>query len=300
MRGLKRFITLAPVLALGLGLGACLTNEPDPGLGGIYACVSDDDCPGTQSCLQDVCEAIELPVIEIFNPEENQPFPFDAGEDHDLMLTVKGSNFVLRSPAESSEAVPGEGYIAVFVDEQPAGRIDSGDLSGGAALPITIANTAGAHRLRIEARFNDDTAYATEGSTDRRIVWVDNDAPHVALVRPWPGDRFSVDAQPIEAEAVAFGGVSIDAPSTGEQHVHVFYDDPFPQCFADDACIQGYVGVVPNNMSNIGPVNLPSAGAGPVTLTAVLMNPDHTVFDPDPEVEGDEVFSQIQILRTND
>ena len=42
MRGLQRIITLAPALALALGLGACLTNEPDPNQGGIYACVSDE------------------------------------------------------------------------------------------------------------------------------------------------------------------------------------------------------------------------------------------------------------------
>jgi hypothetical protein len=285
---------LSVAACLALSLGACLTNIPDPELGGVYACLVDEDCPGTQSCLQKTCEAIDLPHVEILSPEDEQPLPF--GTAHDVVLSIAATDLVLRPRSQSAAAVPGEGHLVVFVDDEMVEEIDTGDLSGGVQMNITIPDTPGAHRIRVQARLNDGTDYDNTGATARNIVWVDDGRQHVALRTPWPGDKFTLDQQLVNAVAAGFNGIEIGAPKTGVQHVHVFYGDAFPACFEDPNCMAGYAGIVPSNENDFGPLNLPAAGAGMVTLTAVVMNPDHTLYHDD---MGEPVWSQIEILRSN-
>lgn len=287
--------SLAVPSLVSLAIAGCLTNTPDPTLGGIYACVEDIDCPETLSCLQQVCEAIELPKLNIVNPEDEEEYPF--GSAHTDILTVSGTNLTLRGLAASSAAVPGEGHVIVFVDEEQVAVIDSGDLSAGVQVSIEIPDTPGAHRIRVQARLNDGTDYDNETASDRTLVWVDDGREHVALLKPWPGDVFGLDSQLIEAEVATLGGISIGAPNTGTQHVHIYYDALFPACLTDPACDAGYNGVVPSNDDSFGPVLLPASAAGMVTLTAVVAEFDHTTYVDD---MGDRVFSQIQILRSDD
>jgi hypothetical protein len=282
-----------------LAVSGCLTNTPDPELGGIYACVAQDDCPGTLSCLQKVCEEIVLPHVEILNPEDGKPYTAGTGTAHAEILNVAATDFILRPRSQSNDKVLGEGHLVVFVDEAEVGMIDSGDLSAGVQMPIEIPDEPGVHRVRVQARFNDGTNYDNEDAVARTLVWVNNGKTHVALRIPWPGDTFPVEVHPINAEVAVFdpsNTVSIGPPMTGVQHVHVFYDETFPDCIDDPSCFISYEGIVPSNENTFGPVILPSAGAGPVKLTAVMMLSDHTVYR---DAEMNYVFSSIEILRTN-
>lgn len=289
------------LLALcSLALSSCLTNVPDPELGGVYACEVQEDCPGSLSCLQKVCEAIELPHIEVLNPEEGKPYAFGMGAaPHQEFLSISATNFRLRPRAESSEAVPGEGHLVVFIDQEEVAVVDSGDLSGGVQMPIEIPDVPGVHRITVQARLNDGTNYDNETATARRIIWVNDGNKHVALSLPWPGDSFPLDEQLINAEVALFDPtktISIGPPMTGKQHVHVFYDEQFPDCIEDPMCFVSYEGIVPSDDNDFGPVLLPSAGAGPVKLTAVIMISDHTLYRDENMMP---VYSSIEILRTN-
>ena len=156
-----------------LGMTACLTNVPDPAVGGIYACEVQEDCPGSLNCLAKVCEAIELPSLTIANPEEEKPYAFN-GEPLET-LNIRATNFVLRPLAESNEAVPGEGHVVVFLDGEEIATIDSGDLTGGVLMEIQIPVTVpGGHRIHAQARFNDGTNYDNPEAVARRLVWVDD------------------------------------------------------------------------------------------------------------------------------
>jgi hypothetical protein len=297
---------------VALCVSGCLTNVPEPDIGGVYACVTQEDCPGSQSCLQQTCETITLPIIKILSPEDGQAFPF--GEPHELVLSISATDLVLRPRAESNEAVPGEGHLVVWIDEVEAATIDSGDLSGGVQMAIQVADVAGAHRIRVQARLNDGTNYDNEDALVRNIIWVDDGREHVALRKPWPGDTFTLDSQTIDAEVAIMDDstIEIGPPNTGVQHVHVFYDESFPSCLDDPLCFAAYEGIVPSNEDSFGPVLLPASGAGKVKLTAFVMVSDHTLytypdplFVPDPEmpdapVPNIPIFSEIEILRSND
>ncbi|PRQ02395.1 hypothetical protein ENSA5_23220 [Enhygromyxa salina] len=286
------------LLVPALFIAGCLTNVPDPALGSTYACVDDSDCPGTQTCLQQVCEAVELPVVKIVNPEDEKPYTYtDGAAPHAEVLNLAATNLVLRELSESSEAVAGEGHLVVFVDEIEVALIDSGDLSGGVQVPIEIPDVPGVHRIRVQARLNDGTDYDNETARARNLVWVDDKRIHVALRSPWPGESFSLESQPVQATVAVLGDVSIGPPSTGLEHVHVHYGDSFPACLDDPLCVVGYVGIVPSNDDEFGPVFLPKSAAGMVTLTALIKNSDHTTYLDDME---EPVWSEIQILRTND
>ena len=286
-----------PLLSL-LFLGGCLTNTPDPAAGGIYACVEDSDCPGTQACLQQTCEAVALPVLEIFSPEDEKPYTFtNDGVDHPEVLSVNATDMVLRPLSESSEAVPGEGHLVVFIDEAEIGIIDSGDLGAGVQIEFGVPDVPGVHRIRVQARLNDGTDYDNEGGAARNLVWVDDGNEHVALRSPWPGQVFSLEAQTIDAEVAAFG-IEIGSPDDELEHVHIYYGKSFPACLdkdIDPLCEAAYSGVVSNDDS-FDPVILPDASAGMVTITALVAEFDHTSYVDD---EGNPVFSEIQVLRSN-
>lgn len=289
----QNLFALPSVLPLALLLGGCLTNVLDPEQGGVFVCVDDSECPGSQACLQQVCEAIELPDLVITNPEDGRAFPF--GEPHGMSMKVTGENLTLRALSDSKDAVPGEGHLVIFVDEVEVTKIDKGDLSAGVTVDIDIPDTPGAHRLRAQARLNNGTDYDNETASARNLVWIDNGRQHVALRSPWPGDAFGLEAQKIEAEVAVFGGISIGPPMTMKEHVHVYYGVSFPGCQDDPMCQPNWNGVVPQDENEFGPVQLPASSAVEVTLTAVVAKFDHTsYFDM-----GETVFSEIKILRSD-
>jgi hypothetical protein len=294
-----------PLIGLALSvLSGCLTNVPDPELGGVYACAVQEDCPETLSCLQQVCEAIELPQVNVFNPEDGKKYPFVEGGTVTEIISVSATNLVIRGLSESAEGVPGEGHIVIFIDEVEAGVIDSGNLSSGVQMEIEIPNTPGVHRIRAQARLNNGIDYDNETAAARRLVWVDNGRKHIALRKPWPGDEFTVEDLLIDAEVALLDPMDqivIGPPNTGNFHVHVFYDESFPACVTDNACQARYNGIVPNDETDdtnqFGPVLLPASGAGEVELTAQVMDSEHFAYFDE---LGEPVYSSITILRTDD
>ena len=299
---LRLLSSRASALALAAGFAAlgsaCLTNAPDPNAGGIYSCVDSSECPGTQSCLQGTCETITLPVVKILNPEDGDDFDYQGGGmDQTINISVNATDFILRPRSQSTEAVPGEGHLVFFLDEVEVGVIDSGDLGGGVQLQmVPLPDVPGVHRIRVQARFNDGTDYDNEGAAPRNLIWVDDGNEHIAFRSPWPGEVFSLESQQVNAEIAAFGGIVIDEPGSGEEHVHVYYDEAFPACLDDMACEDRYSGVVPSNEDIFGPVIFPESGATMVTLTALTRQSNHDRYlDPN----GLPVIAQIQVLRSN-
>lgn len=287
-----RLAALLSFVASVVCLTACPSNGPDPAL----TCESDEDCPAAQSCLQHSCLAAELPDVLLLDPEDGQPFAYgDGSTPHAQTLTISATNLVLGSMQGASEAVIGEGYLVVFVDEVEVGVIDSGDLGGGVQMDVEIPDVPGVHRIRVQARLHDGTDYDNETGAVRSLVWVDDGREHVALRRPWPNDAFSLEAQKIEAEIAVFGGLQIGRPASGLMLTHVFYDASFPACLEDPQCEHNYHGLVPSNDNEYGPVLLPESAAGTVTLTALVANSDHTTYSDD---LGDPVWSTIQIMRS--
>jgi hypothetical protein len=290
------FMSFINLLVLScVSLAGCLTNAPDPTLGGVYACSEDIDCPEGLFCLTKVCEVGELPVVQILNPEREEKYPF--GNANSDILSVSGENLILRSLSASKDAVLGEGHLVVMVDGVEVATLDEGDLSAGVLAPIQIPDAPGVHRISVQVRFNDGTNYDNETAQARRIVWVDDGREHVALRKPWPGDVYGLESQVIEAEVVTLG-IKIGPPETMDEHVHVYYDASFPGCFLEPICEVGYNGVVPSDADAFGPVLLPDSAAGDATLTAVVAQFDHTSYEDD---MGERVFSQpVKIVRRKD
>jgi hypothetical protein len=176
--------------------------------------------------------AAELPDVLLLDPEDGQPFAYgDGSTPHAQTLSISATNLVLGSMQGASEAVIGEGYLVVFVDEVEVGVIDSGDLGGGVQMDVEIPDVPGVHRIRVQARLHDGTDYDNESGAVRSLVWVDDGREHVALRRPWPNDAFSLESQKIEAEIAVFGGLQI-----GPVEVEVCTAKPprdQPQCDED-------------------------------------------------------------------
>jgi hypothetical protein len=280
-----------------LSLEACANEEV------VHTCVVQEDCPASLSCLQQVCESITLPHVQVRNPEDGLIYPWNNdGMGHTQIVDIRASDLVLRPLAESSERVLGEGHLVVFVDEVEVATIDSGDLSEGVQVEITIDDTPGVHRLRVQARLNDGTDYDNREGSVRNLMWVDDGRPHVALRLPWPGDAFSHDEQIIDGDVAAIGdGISIGSNS-GQQHTFIFYDsEPFDECLMNRVCFLSYVGVVPNDEDPYGPIWLEESAANTGTLTVQVMNFDHTPYMYTDEMGMQQrVHSSIEIVRTDD
>lgn len=281
-----------------LSLAAC-TNESE-----VHTCVVQEDCPASLSCLQQVCEEITLPRVEILSPEDGLIYPWkDDGTAHTEVISISATDLILRPKAESSERVLGEGHLVVFVDEVEVATIDSGELSGGVAVEVTVEDSPGVHRLRVQARLNDGTDYDNREGSARNLIWVDDGLEHAALRVPWPGDAFSLEQQLIDAEVdvLSGGAITIGSSSTGQQHVHVFYDaEPFDLCIMDPLCLVSYVGDVPNDGDEFGPVLLLESDVGQDSLTVLVTNADHTPYTYTDGLGMERfVHSSIEIVRTD-
>lgn len=284
------------MLAL-LVLGGCTTETE------VQTCAVQADCPASLSCLQGVCEAIPLPQVEILSPEDGMIYPWmDDGSVHTETLNIRASDLVLRSMAESSERVLGEGHLVVFVDEVEVATIDAGDAAGGLQLEVTFADSPGVHRVRVQARLNDGTDYDHPDGSARNLIWVDDGHEHVALRVPWPGDTFSLEEQLVDVEvAVMNGAITIGPPSSGQQNAKVYHDAlPFDMCLTDPGCLNSCNGIVPSDDDEFGPLLLPESDGGTETLTALVNNSDYTVYTYVDEMGMEQVvYSSIEILRSD-
>ena len=62
----------AAVLSICLAWSGCYSGEFDPELDGIYACVSQDECPDGFRCSDAVCQDDRGPALVIQGPEKLQ------------------------------------------------------------------------------------------------------------------------------------------------------------------------------------------------------------------------------------
>lgn len=168
--------------------------------------------------------------------------------------------------------------------------------------------TPGAHRIAVQVFRADGSPFGNAEASDRHVFWIDDGQPHVAITEPWPGTEFvSNTTDPVNVQAALLNfryGIINDSQVENEGHVHVYYDETFPECGRDtNGCDKRYIGVISAapEQSAAKPVELgaavtlPTAGAGPGTLTAVLRRNNHALFTTD---EDALVFDEIELQRT--
>lgn len=316
---------LVPLMfAVSAGLvGGCFSTDLDPDAVGAFACgenAGNADCPTGQACSNGRCQDIDvLPTIAISGPDPTVAPMFDAtlGDEIDeVLLFGVPQAFTLVDPAANSEHVFGEGHISVSVDGDEVATITSGTIAGGREVGISIGNEVGAHRLSVRLMRNDGDAYDHQGARDNNLYWLRDGQPRIAVTKPWPGDRFSLDEQELEIEVgvidfevVPPGGA--DTPRLGHAHVH--YDAPFPECPEESACDSDYMVITDTPIEGSGGLTRPNddtvarlpaeTAARDVEVTAILRNVNHSPYRlPDdgadfPVADGTVITDTVVITR---
>ena len=292
---------------MSLGLGGCYAADLDETANALFACeVSGDadeadvDCPGELQCNGRVCVE-RLPNITVSNPEPLQKVPM--GEERFITLQISGFTF------SSDEDDADGGFIRVTLDEQTI-DLRSGDISTG-RLPIEellVSDVPGAHRVSAQAFRPDGTPFENADASSAQVFWRDDLQPHVAITEPWPGSEFELQPNgliDVEVAMVNFRFGQTDTElATDVGHIHVYYDDVFPECSEDPICDAGYIGVIsaapeeaaarPTLLSE--GLLFPDSPVADATLTAVLRQNDHSVFIG-PDGELDLVSDTVTIRR---
>lgn len=281
-------------LALSLSLGGCYSAELDETADALFACevseVADEadvDCPGSLRCNGRVCVE-RLPTISVLSPESLQALPLDE----EVVVTLQVSGLTFSSDADDA----GGGFIRVTLDDE---SIDI--LAGDLTRPLVVENLvvpgdAGAHRISAQAMRVDGTPFDNDGASSAQVFWRNDGNPHIAITTPWPGSEFELQPDGLVDVEVAMLNFSYGQPDTAlaesTGHVHVYYDDEFPECAEDIICDAGYIGVVSAapeeaalRLTTLSEgLLLPESPATETTLTAVLRQNDHSPFT---NVEGE-------------
>ncbi len=318
------------VLSLqALALGACYNTTLDPDLTGVFACTVDDEtsCPTGQTCINERCEDIDaVPTLTIINPEEGDKELTDAldyeepGPDATpvmVNLSFQGSNLDLVTPSTAADPEFGLGYVAIYVDGAEAATLEAGNIAERNTVMLELSPEPGAHRIAIRAHRNDGVAYDNAEAFATRLIWFENritegERPFVAIRSPWPGTTFDLEDQQIEVQVMTlnFTLEASDASRHEEKrgHAHIYYEDTFPSCSEDEICDDGYIGVAAAAAGaekfSRGDILLPASGADGTSLTAVLRNIDHRIYEHPYECEltapdtCNLIFDEIEILRT--
>lgn len=288
MRALAILISTASFATVASG---CFNEELDSARTGVFACVESDECPDSQVCVNRRCEAEDsLPTIEIRSPEP----AFIATFQPDVVPTVSdtiriaavGGDFELVDPNEEDEHVFGQGHLVVTLDAEQVATVTEGDLTAGVVVPVEIQNFPGAHRVTVVAMRNDGERYDFEGSSARVLFWFDDGRSHVAISDPWPGSTVSRDAQEVDIEIQTLNFDIVPAGNgcqTAQGHVHVHYNDPFPDCPSDvNDCDDRYITIVQSGSPTVlaaGRGGFPAEGeAKVIELTAVARHIGHLVY----------------------
>jgi hypothetical protein len=288
--------------ALALLLVACDTAEIDPSLSGVFPCRSANDCPPTQTCVLQTCYREAPPRLEVMSPEAEVAFPVGDDEFVSVVIKIAGDDLDLVDPRHDRDAEFGRGNVLLLVDGVEQAVLTSGDLASGVTMQVLVEAVAGPHRIQAIARNSANVRYDNEGAEARRLFWLDDGAAHVAFLEPFPGDVFPLEATEIEV-ALASLNFTLNRPG-GENmerlgHVHVHYDELFPQCAFDPVCEANQIGMVtaPAHANTArDTVGLPSAAGGDATLTALLRKQDHSLYFYPPWTE-DPVWEDIVIRR---
>ncbi len=272
-----------------LVLGGCYVAELDPTSDALFACEisgepdeANADCPGELRCNGRVCVE-RLPTVIVSSPEALEVIAVGVEA---APITLRISGLTLSADEDDADG----GFIRVTLDEQTI-DIRTGDISSTLAVEgLRVPNEPGAHRISAQAFRVDGTPFENEGASAAQVFWRDDGQPHVAVTSPWPGSE--IELQPnglvdVEVAMLNFRyGQTDTALATDIGHIHVYYDDTFPECAEDPICDAGYIGVIsaaPEEAAQ-GPTLLsegllfPDSPVADATLTAVLRENDHSPF----------------------
>ena len=302
---MSAFARTACSVGIALATG-CFTADLDPDKVGAFSCLDADECPEGRMCINGRCET-EGPSVEIRNPEDEDLFDVeDAAPDmpRPIMVTIAGS---LELAPASDEHVSGEGHVAVFVDGVEAMTVTSGTFSAGLTVMIEVVNRPGPHRVAIVARRNDGVDYDNAEASTTRLFWIDDGTPQVAVKAPWPNKVFGLDTQVIDYAVTSLRVDLVPPMAEGmidpaRGHVHIYYDKPFPSCLMDPMCDPNYIAIGEARGVELM-ATIPNSAETEATLTAVLRNVDHSLYQFDPDGDGPMVarpiLDTVKIVRAD-
>jgi len=289
---------------LALSTAGCYSATFDENADAVFACTITDnaepdaDCPGSMVCNGSVCVE-EAPTATVMNPEDRNA----VAEGTAVTVTIQTSGFDFSSDDDDPDA----GFLQVSFDNE---LFEVREGAGGLlTFEFDQPLTPGPHRIAVQVFRADGTPFGNDEASDTRLFWVDNGEPHVAITKPWPGSQFDTQSSdPVEVEVAVlnfrYGAANTDIED-GIGHVHVYYDQPFPDCAEDPTCDAGYIGVVSAAPEEAAlgldllssSVILPEGAVGDDTLSAVLRQNDHAALT---NSDGDFVVDTIEIERTAD
>lgn len=288
-----------------LVLLACDPVELDPSLSGVFPCETAVECPPMQACVMATCWREAPPRVEIVSPEPEVAYPLEGQAFMEIVVKIDGANLELVEPRTDPDHAFGKGNVVVLVDGEEQAVLTSGDLERGVTLQLLLEAVPGPHRIRALARNSEGKRYDNPEAEARRLFWIDDGVPRVALARPFPGDVFPLDATEIAVSVSTInftldrpGGRGVD-PYARIGHAHVYYDERFPECAFDPVCDGDQLGMVaPSGPASAAEsaVGLPPSAAGKATLAVVLRNHDHFAFFYPPWTQ-DIVWDEISIRR---
>lgn len=301
-----RMLWSSLLTAMPLVLGGCYAADLDETANALFACEvsgeadeADVDCPGELRCNGLVCVE-RLPTVSVSSPESLQAL----GLDETVVITLQVSGLIFSSDEDDA----GGGFLRVTVDDESI-DIRAGDLSRPLVVEdLVIPTDPGAHRIRAQAFRVDGTPFDNDEASAAQVVWRNDGQPHVAITSPWPGTEFELQADGLADVEVAmlnfsYGQTDTDI-ATDIGHIHVYYDDVFPECAQEPICDAGYIGVISAapeeaalGLSVLSEGLLfPDSPVADGTLTAVLRENDHSPFS-NVEDEFDLVTDSVRISR---
>jgi hypothetical protein len=293
--------------AIAFALVGCLSPRIDEAPDGTFACDDDDDCPADHSCQLGRCWSGAAPRLEIRTPEADEvlaPAAEGSTGTRTIVVGLGGSGLELVDPDQALQSGAGQGMVEVVVDGAVQVTVTEGDLVSGVGVEVTMADQPGAHRIGARALRADGTRYDNPGAFATQLVWIDDWRAHVAIVRPWPGERFDDTETEVEIEVASLNFTFAANDGEGPDpygHAHVHLDAEFPACASEPSCDCCYVAVAvataPESRRAIGIGVLPAGDAGPSTLTAILRTTGHQPFV---DVDVRHVYDTIAIERVEE
>lgn len=299
-----RALVLRSVAIAAAFSAGCFSAELDPELSGVFACETNDDCFQGRQCIADVCTTAPRPELMILSPESLERVGAPGSGTIELTISLLDQAAApLALVVPGTPAVPGEGYIELFVDGELVETIFEGDSGSTLRVRTQLAATAGGHRIRARAVLGNGEPYPA--ADVRRVVWVEEEGstvPRVTIVSPWPGEEFSTMSQELEV-VVATRNFSLvptqNAEETGSPHghAHVYYDAPFPACALDDECADSYIALLTPAEKTVlmsTTFRLPPGSEDTAEVTVTLNNDDHSLFST---ADAGVVFDEVPIRR---
>lgn len=291
---------------LWLAGAACSATELDETLDGVFPCATSEDCPPESACVAGTCFHQSAPRIEIVSPEEELVIGHPgAAATMMVPISLRAEGLELARAQPGADAAFGVGYLEISVDDVPVAIVESGGSSPTVALTVEIEPEPGGHVLKAAAFFPDGTPYDNADAVARRLFWIDDGRPHVAMKEPWSQARFGTGAEqvPVEVATLNFN-IAPPEPTTthpGLGHVHFYWDVDLPACAFETGCDGSFIGIAAPEEGAVRSlsalVSLPPAPAGSGRLSAVLRRLDHT---PYLDENGYPIWTDVVVRRVGE